>query len=169
MKRYQVKIKTIKLGLIPSGGGLATSFEVLGEVLKGSLTIEETEPTEEKVFVYGKKSPALIFTTEEPTTKFKWKQFGWSEEALVALWGGNTVNGQWQEPLGSTPKVERAVRVELEDGDPFIIPRAKITAVKENDGDKLVIAITAEKLQPEGGISGLLIGDQITSEGGSGE
>jgi hypothetical protein len=157
----QIGVKAIKVANIAADGGLGTQFAPLSRTRKGTLTFNPTKATKEKILVEEQKAPIANVTTTEATLSMSWTLTDWDVNTAQNLWGGAVVNGQWQEP-DVLPVVERSLRIEPEQGKPFIYPRVELSGdiAYDNTGRMFQIEVTAEKLQPEKeGQSAFLWGD----------
>jgi hypothetical protein len=159
---YQVKIKAIEVGDIESDGGVATTFAALGNTRRDTLAFNPTAPTFEKIHVEEQDTPVLNVMTDAGGLQLAWTLVDWDADVLTELWGGTTVNGQWQEP-DIIPTVEKSLRIEPREGKPFIYPRVQLSAQIQYDttGKLFQIAVTAEKLQPgKAGTPAFMWGEQ---------
>ncbi|MDR1454109.1 MAG: hypothetical protein LBJ01_00500 [Tannerella sp.] len=146
---YQVLINAIKVGIIASDGGVATSFAALGNTRKDTLSFNTTAPTFQKIMVEERDTPILNVMTDPGGLQMQWALTDWDADILTALWGGTVVDEQWLEPA-ILPTVEKSLRIEPRQGKPFIYPRVQLTAQIQYDttGKIFQIQVTADKLQP---------------------
>ena len=140
----------IEFGDIAPDGGVATTFAALGRTRENTLAFSPTEAQSTDITVEEEDDPIKRVITSKKLLDITWSMVDWSNDVLIALFGGTEVNGQWQSP-DQSPTVEKSLKIKPKDGKPFIYPRVDVTANENYDstGKIFQLAIKCRKLKPE--------------------
>jgi hypothetical protein len=159
---YEFGVKNILVGAIAAGGGLATEFASLGKTKTGTVAFNPTEAKTEELRVEEESEPVLEIITEPESTTFSWSIVEWSNDLLLAVWGGEVnQQGQWMKPSGQLI-VEKSLKLEKKQGKTWIYPRVRLTGNPSYDQTKTVyqVDMKAKVLQPEQeGLSSWIVGE----------
>jgi len=160
---FQVGISAIKWGNLASDGDVAPTFEEVGNTYKNVLSMNTTDDTTEDVYIEEADDPVLTVTTQKGYQELTWQTIDWTTDKLVAVFGGTVVNDQWKADANA-PIVEKSLRIEPREGNPYIYPRVRLypTVTKENSGAGLwLLNIRARVMKPtKAGVPTWMWGDQ---------
>jgi len=143
-------ITSIEFGDIAVDGGVATTFAALGRTRRDTFSFNPTDAQTTNIEVEEQDDPIDIIVNTPASLSMQWSQVDWDTDVLEEIWGGATVNGQWQAP-DQEATVEKSLKVTPQTGNAFTFPRVKLTAVPQYDttGKMFQLQITAQRLQPE--------------------
>lgn len=143
----------IEIGDIAADGDVSTSFATVGQIYKGTASIEQEEGEDIVHESEEVDDPIEVVPTKGKTT-VSWGVVDFTPENLVKVLGGTVTgtapNTKWQAPA-SAAIIEKSIKVTSRGGKTFTYPRASIKARVSYSLSKEGIAqvlITATIMQP---------------------
>lgn len=170
MSKTAYGIQSVQKGGIDAVTGLPTGLADVGDLLQGTITMEETEGNITNFFSELKKNPVLSITEAGEKT-FRFQLMDTRADTLVQYLGGTVVESPgnpdvWNEPEDH-PDIEASFEIVTEDGQKFTIHRGKVMARLVGNFARTgitVIDVRVVPLEPlVDGVRALTIGDNFNS------
>ncbi len=112
---YLFSVKTVKYGTPTGSNTMPQSLTAIGDTVKGSVTIDESEGTVTKFHVDQKQPPVRTVKTEEGELTATMQFYDLTFANVAAIKGGHGSATGYTPAIGFT-QVEKALEIELDSG-----------------------------------------------------
>lgn len=157
MAKFAFGLKSVKFGDPTGTVAMPETLTDFAKTVKGSMTLEESEATEEKFYVEEQSAPVESVITEDSELEATWECYDIAPEILAIVKGGTTTTSAtektWSAP-SSAVRIKKAIQLTTESGAKITIPNATITARitgKVGKEELLKLSVKATPLDPGDG------------------
>lgn len=152
-EKYTIGLKWVKYGTPTDTVAMPATLNDFAKTVKGSMTIEEAEPSIQDFKVEEVDSPVKQSITENGTLTITWKAYNLDPEIIAAVKGGASTATKFSAPVKSVI-IEKALEIKSNDNVVFAIPKASIVARitgQVGADDMLQLEIKATAIDPGDG------------------
>lgn len=129
MAKNTIGLEAVFIGEIPADGGVATTFEEVGQTARDTASLTSTEITTNDIFVEESDDPVISSNTGGGTFNITWTSLDVSTEKLVSALGGTVTgsgaNTMWNAP-DKSPIIYKSVRMVAPGGYEATAARVKL-------------------------------------------
>jgi|LSPZ01.1.fsa_nt_gi hypothetical protein len=150
MATRNIGLLKIEVGELAGDGDLSTALASLGGTFKESCKITQDDNETFDFEIEEQDDPIESVVTKKGATTIEWAVVDFEPATLQKVWGGEVVDGKWEEPE-TIPEKELSVRVTPKTGSPFTYPRCKVNAKLDYEATRTGIAkivVRARKMKP---------------------
>lgn len=152
-EKYSIGLKWVKFGTPTGTVAMPATLTDFAKTVKGSMTIEEAEPSITDFKVEEVDSPVKQSITENGTLSLTWRSYNLDPAIIAMVKGGTSTATKFSAPAKSVI-IEKALEVKSDDNLVFAIPKASIVARvvgQVGADDMLQLEIKATAIDPGDG------------------
>jgi hypothetical protein len=152
-EKYSIGLKWVKFGTPTGTEAMPATMTPFAKTVKGSMTIDESEPNIKNFEVEEVDAPVAQSITESGKIKVTWRAFNLDPAIIAAVKGGVSTSSKFSAPKKSVI-IEKALEIKSDDNVVFAIPKASIVArVTGQIGgdDMLQLEVIATAIDPGDG------------------
>jgi hypothetical protein len=120
-------ITAVKLGTPTDLATMPVSLDAFSETVKGSFTLQESEPTTIDAETEESVAPIGSITDKEAVLEGTWKTYDYTPDMLAMVKGGTATAAKWVAPAAPV-NIEKALQITTTVGAKLNVFKAKITA-----------------------------------------
>lgn len=166
-EKYTIGLKSVKFGTPTGTVAMPASLTAFAKTVKGSMTIEESEPTITDFKVEELSAPIKQAITEDGVLTVTWRCYDLNPEIIKVVKGGEgtTVSKKYSAPAKSVI-MEKGLELTSDDNMVFAIPKASIVARitgQVGSDDMIQLEVKATAIDPGDGGSPWYIEHGVTT------
>jgi hypothetical protein len=152
-EKYTIGLKWVKFGTPTGTVAMPATLTSFSKTAKGSMTIEEAEPTVTDFNVEESDAPVKQAITQNGKLTVTWRAYNLDPAIIAAVKGGTAASSKYSAPAKSVI-IEKALEVKSDDNMVFAIPKASIVARvtgQIGSDDMLQLEVKATAIDPGDG------------------
>lgn len=152
-EKYTIGLKWVKYGTATNTVAMPATLTSFAKTVKGSMTIEEAEPTVQNFEVEEVDAPVKQAITQNGALTITWRAYNLDPSIIAAVKGGTSTATKFSAPAKSVI-IEKALEIKSDDNMVFCIPKASIVARitgQVGADDMLQLEVKATAIDPGDG------------------